>query len=90
MPKLSSQGFSLGAMTIPIGILRRHKLSETSMEEDGPQIKRDLLNGSVAVMLETELDESTRIGGWIETRQSNIRHLNWAVNVSDTPEDDIG
>lgn len=94
MPKLSNRRPCLGAMTIPVGIIRRRKLSETSVEENGPQIEtykyRDLLDGSIALMLESELDESTRIGGWVEMKQSNTRHLQWAVSMSDTPADEIG
>ncbi|KAL3505421.1 hypothetical protein ACH5RR_035262 [Cinchona calisaya] len=79
MSKLSKQGAGLGAMTIPIGMLRQQKLSETSVSEDGQQIetneKGDLLDGSVALILESELDTSTRIGGWIEMKQSNTRLL---------------
>lgn len=94
VPKLSNQRLRLGAMTIPFGIFRRRKLSETSIEENGLQIdtyrEGELLDGSIALMLEAELDESTRIGGWIEMKQSNSRNLQWAVSMSDTPEDDFG
>ncbi|XP_027148985.1 uncharacterized protein LOC113749441 isoform X1 [Coffea eugenioides] len=94
VPKLSNQRLRLGAMTTPFSIFRQRKLSETSIEENGLQIETygegERLDGSVALMLESELDESTRIGGWIEMKQSNTRHLQWAVSMSDTPEDDLG
>ncbi|KAL3514795.1 hypothetical protein ACH5RR_027512 [Cinchona calisaya] len=94
VPKLSNKSLRFGAMTIPVSMLRRRKLSETSIEDNGPQTetykKGNLLDGSIALMLESRLDESTRIGGWIEMKQSNTRHLQWAVSMSDTPEDDLG
>ena len=67
VPKLSNQRLRLGAMTTPFSIFRQRKLSETSIEENGLQIdtygEGERLDGSVALMLESELDESTRIGG---------------------------
>ncbi|KAI5353662.1 hypothetical protein L3X38_006556 [Prunus dulcis] len=47
-------------------------------------------SGSIALMLESEVDEMTKIGGWIEMKQSNPRHLEWAVSVSDDSEDSVG
>ncbi|TQD97899.1 hypothetical protein C1H46_016424 [Malus baccata] len=46
--------------------------------------------GSVALMLESELDEFTKLGGWIEMKQSNPKHLEWAVTVADDSEDSVG
>ncbi|KAI5640400.1 hypothetical protein M9H77_00186 [Catharanthus roseus] len=92
VPKFSNQRVSFGAMAVPLGVFKQHK--RFAVEEDGPQIgmlgKENLLDGSVAMMLESELDESTRISGWIEMKQSNSKCLQWAVSVSDTPEDDFG
>ncbi|KAF6153909.1 hypothetical protein GIB67_023686 [Kingdonia uniflora] len=45
---------------------------------------------SVALMLESELDDSTRLKGWIEMQNSTPRCLQWAVTMSDTPEDQLG
>lgn len=92
--KVSSQQPSLGSMTFPIGIFRRHKQSGTSSEEEdlliGTSRKDAVLDGSMALMLESQLDESTRIGGWIEMKKSHPKNLQWAVTMSDTPEDDFG
>ncbi|CAI9116984.1 OLC1v1018288C1 [Oldenlandia corymbosa var. corymbosa] len=94
MPKLATQRLNLGAMTLPVGSLRPSN-SERAVELDydlevGTSKKEDLLDGSLALMIESELDETTRIGGWIEIKRANNRHLQWAVTMSDIPEDDIG
>ncbi|OIT01966.1 PREDICTED: uncharacterized protein LOC109226785 [Nicotiana attenuata] len=81
---LSSQQHRLAAMSLPIGILQRSGHSEAPLEENG------LLDGSIAITLESQRVESTRIGGWVEMKRSNPKYLQWAVNVSDTPEDDFG
>ncbi|CAK9143849.1 unnamed protein product [Ilex paraguariensis] len=92
VPKLSSQQVSLGAIAMPVGILRRRPetFGEASGLSTGRNREGDVLAGSIALMLESELDESTRIGGWVEMKKSNPRCLQWAVNMSDTPEDDFG
>nr|GLL23233.1 uncharacterized protein LOC109187207 isoform X1 [Ipomoea trifida] len=92
--KVSSQQPSLGSMTFPIGIFRRHQQSRTSVEEEdlliGTIRKDSVLDGSMALMLESQLDESTRIGGWIEMKKSHPKTLQWAITMSDIPEDDFG
>ncbi|XP_059636717.1 uncharacterized protein LOC132278836 isoform X2 [Cornus florida] len=94
VPKLSSQQVSLGALAVPVGLFNRRKGPEAVMEASSPPIEthteENVMAGSIAVMLESELDESTRIGGWLEMQKSNPKHLQWAVTMSDTPEDDFG
>lgn len=94
VPKFSNQRVSLGAMTLPVGILKQRKFSESSVEEDSREVaileRENLMDGSIAMMLESELDESTKISGWIEMKQSNAKYLQWALNVYDTPENDFG
>lgn len=94
VPMFSNQRASLGAMTLPVGILKRHKFSDSSVEEDSPEVailkRENLMDRSIAMMLESELDESTRISGWIEMKPSNAKYLQCALNVSDNPENDFG
>lgn len=78
MPKFSSQHVSLGPLALPIGMFRHQRVP---MEE---------FDGSTALVLESELDSSTRIGGWVEMNNSDSRNLQWAVSISDLPEDDFG
>ncbi|KAL3845344.1 hypothetical protein ACJIZ3_002747 [Penstemon smallii] len=89
--RLSSQNVSLGALAFPVEINKNNIISETSVEEDSPTSRADrTLDGSIALMFESELAEDTRIGGWIETKNSNPNHLQWAVTMTDTPEDEFG
>ncbi|XP_060183506.1 uncharacterized protein LOC132613491 isoform X2 [Lycium barbarum] len=81
---LSSQQLRLPAMALPIDILQWSGHSGASLEENG------FLDGSLAMTLESELDESIRIGGWVEMKRSNPKYLQWAVTMSDTSEDDFG
>lgn len=93
VPRPSGQQFRFGALTIPVGILKLGKAPKTSLEASDPvgtNMDERVSAGSVAVMLESELDESTRIGGWIEMKNSGPKHLEWAVSVSDSPENEFG
>lgn len=85
---------SLGPLTLPLGILRCHKPPQTSTETSPPHLEpnfgESVPTGSVAVMLESELDESTRVRGWVQMRNNDPKHLQWAVSMSDSPEDEIG
>ncbi|GFZ10452.1 hypothetical protein Acr_21g0010510 [Actinidia rufa] len=94
VPKISSQKVSLGALSMPIGIFKRREIPETSSEASTPVIgtltHENVSTGSIALTLESELDESTRIGGWLEMNSSNPKCLQWAVSMSDTPEDEFG
>ncbi|XP_024991840.1 uncharacterized protein LOC112525800 isoform X2 [Cynara cardunculus var. scolymus] len=81
IPKISSQHISLGPLFLPIGMFGRHA---------APMEPFAAASGSTALVLESELDSSTRIGGWIEMNNSDSRNLQWAVSMSDLPEDDFG
>ncbi|XP_042035711.1 uncharacterized protein LOC121782078 isoform X1 [Salvia splendens] len=84
----SGQNINLGALAFPLSRFRRYRFSETSAQEEDQPIRNS--NGSIALMLNSEIEDSTRIGGWIETKNSNPGHLQWAVTMSDTPEDELG
>ncbi|XP_023765828.1 uncharacterized protein LOC111914287 [Lactuca sativa] len=83
VPKILGQDGFLGPMCLPIGVFRR----------DG--IRREG-GRSVALVLESELDSSTRVGGWVEMNRSDTDNdtvpygTRWGVSVSDLPEDDFG
>ncbi|KAJ8439805.1 hypothetical protein Cgig2_029065 [Carnegiea gigantea] len=89
----SRQQANLGPLTMPLGIFRCHKHPQTSVETSSPMETSSEANvpaGSVAMMLESELDERTRVQGWVQMKNTNPRHLQWAVSMSDFPEEDIG
>jgi hypothetical protein len=96
IPKSLSQHVTLGPLTIPIRLFKRHRTPETVVEVEAstPSMSASTLEnvsaGSIALMLESELDEITRIKGWIEMHKSNPKHLQWAVTVSDDSEDSFG
>ncbi|XP_073052856.1 uncharacterized protein [Primulina eburnea] len=87
----SSQRISLGALALPISAFKLNRISEISAVEDSPTSQEGhLSDGSIALMVNSELDENTRIGGWIETKNSDPRYFQWAVTMCDTPEDEFG
>ncbi|KAJ9553877.1 hypothetical protein OSB04_017922 [Centaurea solstitialis] len=81
IPKFSSQRASLGPLALPLGMFRHRAV---------PTEASDASFGSTALVLESELDSSTRVGGWVEMNNSDSRNIQWAVSVSDLPEDEIG
>ncbi|GAV88402.1 hypothetical protein CFOL_v3_31825 [Cephalotus follicularis] len=93
-PRSSTLSIRPGALTIPVGFLRNGKAPETTDETFGPPLEattQDIIStGSIALKLESKLDECTRIGGWIEMKNTNPAHLQWAVNVYDDSEYGIG
>ncbi|XP_062163149.1 uncharacterized protein LOC133870113 [Alnus glutinosa] len=94
VPKSLSRHVSLGPLTIPVRRFKHHRTPETVVEASTPSMGASTLEnvsaGSVALMLESELDEITRIEGWIEMHKSNPKQLQWAVTVSDDSEDYLG
>ncbi|XP_043708130.1 uncharacterized protein LOC122657483 [Telopea speciosissima] len=94
MPKSLSQQIGLGFLTVPVGNLRCHKHLDMPTEASLPSvpcsIEDNVATGSIALMLESDLDESSRIRGWVEMQKSNPRYLQWAVALSDIPEDELG
>ncbi|KAH0757392.1 hypothetical protein KY290_020885 [Solanum tuberosum] len=84
MGNLSRQQPRLAAMSLPFSFLQRSGHPHASFVENS------LLDGYLAMTLESELYESTKIGGWVEMKRSNPKHLQWAVTMSDTSEDDFG
>ncbi|XP_004294726.1 PREDICTED: uncharacterized protein LOC101294637 [Fragaria vesca subsp. vesca] len=95
MPKSSSERVNHSAPCVPSGSSLHHTSSPTMADASAPPVRTNSKEnvsaiGSVALMLESELDETTKIGGWIEMKKSNPRHLEWAVSVSDDSEDSVG
>ncbi|KAK6939320.1 hypothetical protein RJ641_028851 [Dillenia turbinata] len=93
VPKSSDQQGNY-ALTVPVCIWKHHRAPAASTESSAPPVGSDTVevkpNGSVALMVESELDESTRIGGWLGMKNSDPRSLQWAISLSDFPEDELG
>ncbi|GMI97739.1 hypothetical protein like AT1G11320 [Hibiscus trionum] len=89
-PKLGSGNFRLGAGAVPPGLSRHIEDSGTVTEAPLPPLTTNTPDGSIALKLESELDEYQRLGGWIEMKQANPRVVQWSVNLSDSSEDVFG
>lgn len=79
-----SRGIKLSLMGLLNQIAKSSSLVERETE------KENISDGLIALMVESELDESSRIGGWVEMKRSNPKSLQWAVTISDYPEDELG
>lgn len=90
----SSQDIRLGPLTIPLRTSQHIEIPQASMELVSSQTTttndHNFSLGSVALSLESQLDECSRIGGWIEMQNSNPKQLQWAISLSDTPENEMG
>ncbi|XVE98143.1 hypothetical protein REPUB_Repub03eG0080000 [Reevesia pubescens] len=90
-PKLASRNLHLGALAIPIGFSRHVEDADTMVEASSPPLTTNTLEtGSIALKLESELDEYKKLSGWIQKKQANPKHLQWAVTLSDFSEDVFG
>ncbi|XP_061359294.1 uncharacterized protein LOC133303399 [Gastrolobium bilobum] len=85
MPFSSRQLGKFGAFTIPIALSKQHDVSDV-VPEALPQVSA----GSIALTVESELDDFTRIGGWIEMNKLNPKSPQWSVSMSDVSEDSFG
>ncbi|KAI3981564.1 hypothetical protein MKX01_007484 [Papaver californicum] len=98
------QDIQLSTFTVPFGGLRNTNMGPTYASTSSPladnltrnaNVEEELeMNnsggGSIAVMVDSELDESTRIGSWFEMQNSSPAHLRWGVTMFDNlgAEDD--
>ncbi|KAL9448976.1 hypothetical protein AB3S75_011002 [Citrus x aurantiifolia] len=73
--------------------LHQRKASENSVGASasslGTNTQEIVSTGSIALKLETELDENAKVGGWFEMQNSNS-NLRWAVSISDIFNEDLG
>ncbi|GMI81259.1 hypothetical protein like AT1G11320 [Hibiscus trionum] len=90
-PILAGRNIHLGAIAIPVGFSRPLEDADiTDDETSSPLTTKTPDFGSIALKLESQLDEYKRFSGWIEMKQANPEHFEWAVNFSDTSEDVYG
>ncbi|GAB2300406.1 hypothetical protein Dimus_034448 [Dionaea muscipula] len=87
----SSQRISPQNLVTSVGLLRRGR---PALEPSAPPLEpNDVVEESsiistrhIALMVESELDESTTIRGWAQLKDSNPRDIWWAVTMSDSAE----
>ncbi|WJX36058.1 hypothetical protein P8452_23975 [Trifolium repens] len=89
LPMLSKQFRKLGSFTIPLVLSDQHDASETE-HEASPSTRTQVSGGSTAIMLESELDGFTKLGGWVEMNTQNPKSVQWVVALSDVSEDSFG
>ncbi|XP_028777954.1 uncharacterized protein LOC114734499 isoform X2 [Neltuma alba] len=90
VPLSSAEPSKLGPLAFPI-------LTSEQAEPEVPETvygvypwsetKTRVSTRSIALALESELDDITKIGGWVEMNRSNVQ---WGVSVSDVSEDSFG
>lgn len=93
VPKLSAQNVNQGALTISFGDFKHEQESEQMLEafsHIGTDSTKNVSSRSIALMLESDINDTTKIGGWIEMQKSNLRYLQWSVNMSNESEDSFG
>ncbi|CAL9776495.1 unnamed protein product [Musa acuminata subsp. burmannicoides] len=92
--KPASGFIKLGTLTIPLSNLKQQTGAEASHAiavtepADG-----DLANsaaGSIAIMLDSEVDGSNKLGFWLEVQKSSPGSLKLGVSLSNTPSGELG
>ncbi|XP_024007718.1 uncharacterized protein LOC18993747 isoform X2 [Eutrema salsugineum] len=84
---------SAGAITVPVSFLRRRIAMEPESSTPPLEMSRGtnhVSSGSIALKLDSLVDECTRIGGWIEMQNSREKQVKWSMSITDKPEDDVG
>nr|XP_048332450.1 uncharacterized protein LOC125418133 isoform X2 [Ziziphus jujuba var. spinosa]XP_048332451.1 uncharacterized protein LOC125418133 isoform X2 [Ziziphus jujuba var. spinosa]XP_048332453.1 uncharacterized protein LOC125418133 isoform X2 [Ziziphus jujuba var. spinosa] len=94
VPKFSYKRGNHGALTFSFGGFKHENAPGISIGTFGPPVGTNSLEnvstGSIALMLDSEIDEIPKIGGWIEMNNSNPKYLQFAVTMSDDFEDSLG
>ncbi|XP_057437078.1 uncharacterized protein LOC130729361 [Lotus japonicus] len=85
VPFSSKQHRNFGALAFPIVLSNQDEETEL-VRERTTQVSA----GSIAVMVESELDGFTKIGGWVEMNKLNPKSIQWAITMSDVSEDSFG
>ncbi|CAH8251925.1 unnamed protein product [Arabidopsis lyrata] len=89
----SSNLHSVGAITLPVSFLRRHTATEPEPPAPPLEMSRSMnhvLSSAIALKLDSLMDESTKLGGWIEIQNSREKQVKWSVSITDNPEDEVG
>ncbi|CAL0318974.1 unnamed protein product [Lupinus luteus] len=91
VPFSPRQHTEFGALTIPIVLSKQHEANE-AVPEALPFVgtKKPMSTGSIAMMVESELDGFTKLGGWLETNKLNPKSVRWAMTLSDVYDDSFG
>ncbi|KFK35675.1 hypothetical protein AALP_AA4G022600 [Arabis alpina] len=84
---------STGAITFPVSFLRRRIAMEPESSAPPLEMSRSMdhvSSSSIALKLDSLMDESTRIGGWVEMQNPREKQVKWSLSITDKPEDEVG
>ncbi|CAH8372254.1 unnamed protein product [Eruca vesicaria subsp. sativa] len=90
----NSLHYPAGAITLPVSFLRRRIDTDPESSAPIPEMSRRSMghvsSSSIALRLDSLMDECTRIGGWAEIQKSREKQVKWSVSITDKPEDEVG
>ncbi|KAG9442731.1 hypothetical protein H6P81_018585 [Aristolochia fimbriata] len=90
-----SRQVRLGSLTVPVSSFRFHASPTVPPVETSPLSHEEGLasssfQGSVALMVESEIDDTSTFRAWCELQKSHQSVLHWSSTLSVTPEDELG
>ncbi|XP_074558571.1 uncharacterized protein LOC141814513 [Curcuma longa] len=84
-----------GMLAVPLNNVRQQ--TESSGAARASKIKKESVDtsltksaGAIAIMLDSEVDDSTKLGVWLEVQKSNSGVLKWGMFLSDIPYEEVG
>ncbi|URE23700.1 hypothetical protein MUK42_18212 [Musa troglodytarum] len=92
--KPASGFIKLGTLTIPLSNLKQQTGAEasraTAVTETADDVLANSAPGSIAIMLDSEVNGSNKLGFWLEVQKSSPGLLKWGMSLSDTPSGELG
>lgn len=88
-----SQLLRLGPMVLPRGSSNRMAAVKSCPEgcsSDTPSKLEFIASSSVALMVESQFDDNSSLGCWVEMWKSSPSLMKWGVSLSDAPCDEMG
>ncbi|XP_072954006.1 uncharacterized protein [Typha angustifolia] len=82
-----------GTLAIPLGSLRQLMSSEVRQVSPSAMTRRAPESssvGTIALMLGSEFDQSTKLEGWLQADRSVFGSWQWGISLSDIPENELG
>lgn len=94
LQKPASGFIKLGTLTIPLSNFKQQTGAEAShviaVTETADGFLANSAAGSIAIMLDSEVDGNNKLGFWLEVQTSSPGSLKWGVSLSDTPSGELG
>ncbi|XP_042454148.1 uncharacterized protein LOC122038457 isoform X1 [Zingiber officinale] len=84
-----------GTLAVPLNNVRQQTGSSGAAQAS--KIKKESVDtpltkspGAIAIMLDSEVDDGTKLGVWLEVQKSNSGILKWGMFLSDIPYEEVG